>query len=457
MVAAVLRFVGQKLKELYWEITRAIGLEWLHGKGWADLHRGCAELCGEAGNWLQRMRRRLIHVPYSLAAWILRKAGVYFIAPPSLQLERIGHLAVDIDSFLKDRMMAGSKGYTVLIRSPSTPPGTPNEALLDHWKKHLTVVQHPLARRLIEPLLEFPGLSTRMREFAMVSWQAWDPRYPFEARRGASAMFEIQGRWDREGRPPLLELSAAEQERGRRELRKLGVPDGAWFVCVHSREGGYSPTDEWTHVYRNSQISDFRQAMKAIVDRGGWCVRVGDSTMRPLEPMDGVVDYALSPSKSQWMDVFLCASCRFFVGTSSGLFLVADLFGKRSAVTNQTPVGGVYSPFPRDIALPKLHMDKEGRILPFPEVFGSRISELRLSPEFDAYGIRQIDNSPEDIAELAIEMMDSLDGTIEYDAEDDRLQGKFHSLLKPNHYAFGAPGRIGRAFLRKHKHLLDAD
>jgi putative glycosyltransferase (TIGR04372 family) len=453
VVAVVLRFISQKLKEGYWEVTRAIGLEWLHGKSWAELCHEAGKALRRLQDWLHQTWPRLVNAGYSPLACILRRAGVHFVAPPGLQLDRIGHLAVDIDSYLKDRMLAGRKGYTVLVR----PPSTPNQGLFDHWKRHVFVVEHPLLRRLIAPLLQFPGLATKMREFGMMSWQAWDPRYPFEARRGASPIFMVQDRWMREGRPPLLELSAAEQERGRHELRKLGIPDGAWFACVHAREGGYSPSDEWSHLHRNSEISAFKQAMAAIVDRGGWCVRVGDATMRPLDPMPRVVDYALSPSKSQWMDIFLCASCRFFVGTSSGLFLVADLFGKRSAIANMTPYSACYSPYPLDLSIPKLLRDAQGRVLSFPEIFKGRISELKLAPEFEEYGLTHLDSASDDIAELAVELMDILDGTIEYDAEDDRLQEKYRSLLQPYHFSWGAPARIGRAFLRKYKHLLDVE
>jgi len=140
--------------------------------------------------------------------------------------------------------------------------------------------------------------------------------------RGASRVHDVQSRWA--DRAPLFRLSEAEIARGEGQLRILGIPEGAWFVCVHSREGGYSPGDEWQHSFRNANISDYTDAMRAIVARGGWCVRVGDPTMRPLDPMAGVVDYARSSSKSDWMDLFLCARCRFFLGSHHAMTLRHD-------------------------------------------------------------------------------------------------------------------------------------
>ncbi len=65
-----------------------------------------------------------------------------------------------------------------------------------------------------------------------------------------------------------------------------------------------------------------------------------------------------------------------------------------------------------------------------------------------------IDNTPEEIAELAIEMMGRLEGDFVEDPEDTQLQEEFRFLVKPHHHCWGAASRIGRAFLRRHKDML---
>jgi putative glycosyltransferase (TIGR04372 family) len=270
--------------------------------------------------------------------------------------------------------------------------------------------------------------------------------------RGASRVYDVQSRWA--DRAPLFRLTEAEIARGEAELHVLGIPEDAWFVCVHSREGGYSPGDEWAHSYRNTNISDYAEAMRAIVARGGWCVRVGDSTMRPLDLMPGVVDYARSSSKSDWMDLFLCARCRFFLGNTSGLFGLAGIFGKPSALANMTPLGSAYAPFPGDISILKLLMDAQGRMLPLPDAFADESSELRLTQEFAERDLRQVDNTPQEIAELAMEMMDRLDGNLKDEPDDADLQARFRALIQPHHYCWHASARIGRVFLRRHRALL---
>jgi putative glycosyltransferase (TIGR04372 family) len=170
--------------------------------------------------------------------------------------------------------------------------------------------------------------------------------------------------------------------------------------------------------------------------------------------MPGVVDYARSSSKSDWMDVFLCARCRFFLGNTSGLTGLAGIFGKPSALANMTPLGCAYAHFPGDISIPKLLMDAEGRMLSLPDTFADEASEFRQTLKFVERGLKTVDNTPQEIAELAIEMLDRLDGKFQEDPDDADLQARFRALIQPHHYSWHASARIGRAFLRRHRALL---
>ena len=419
----------QKLKEFYWTVTRTVGLGHLHGVNF-DEHLSSLK------KQRKKFLKSLLYSIYAIAAPILRHARVRFIDAPPWILERIGHLAIDFDSYLKDRLLSQQKFISILLCADRK---IANETLLAKWSQHIYVIRSRWICFLLRPFVAFPELVDSLLVYCSVM-------------RGASRTYDVQSRWT--DRVPLLNLSRAEIARGEAQLRVLGIPEGAWFVCVHSRESGYSPGDEWAHSYRNTNISDYAEAMRVIVARGGWCVRVGDATMQSLNPMPGVIDYARSSSKSDWMDVFLGARCRFFLGNSSGLFALAGIFGRPSALANMAPLGCAYSFFPGDISIPKLLTNAQGRMFPFPEAFADEASQLRLSPEFVERGLRQTDNTSQDIAELAIEMMDRLDGHIVDEPYDVDLQARFRALILPHHYCWQASARIGRAFLRRHCALL---
>jgi putative glycosyltransferase (TIGR04372 family) len=255
-------------------------------------------------------------------------------------------------------------------------------------------------------------------------------------------------------RPPVLRLTEEHRIRGIICRRMLGLPDDAWYVAVHCRERGYVPTEP-IHNFRDVSVENYFPAMNAIVERGGWCVRMGDPSMKPLPPMKNVIDYALHPLRSDWMDVFLCATCKFVLASSSGLCNVANVFGVPSAVANHAPLSVVYGLGAFDLGIPKFFWSNpEDRCLTFPELLNSPAGNFRYQYLYDEADIRVEENNPDDIRALALEMNDIVEGKAVYTEEDERLQSQFRSLFRDGHYTYGAGGRIGRDFLRKYQAML---
>lgn len=128
-----------------------------------------------------------------------------------------------------------------------------------------------------------------------------------------------------------LKLPQKKQKYCENLFKEFGLPEGAWFVCVHVREGGYSG-DFQNH--RNSKIDNYLEAFEFITSQGGWIFRMGDSSMKKIPPLDQVIDYANSDKRTALLDIFLIANCKFFIGTSSGILDTAMLFGKPILLTN---------------------------------------------------------------------------------------------------------------------------
>jgi putative glycosyltransferase (TIGR04372 family) len=350
---------------------------------------------------------------------------------------RIGHLAAEPDSFLKARVlgMVGPGRYFMLA-----PTGAiANVAMLNYWRRQIAVIEHPAACWLLGAMSRWLLMKHDMSRYVL--------------KLGASQeIYGINALWS--GRGPLLKVTTDDLLWSETQFAELGLPRGAWYVCVHVREPGFSPADEGAHSYRNSDPRAVRQALSEIVRRGGWCVRMGDSTMTPLEPMQGVIDYAHHRLRSDRLDILLCARARFFLGNTSGLTLVSSVFGVPSALANLVPLSVL--PFlPSDLGIPKLlRCGQAGRILPFAEVLGSQIGDFRYTRLYVDAGLEVIENSSQEIVELVTEMLGRIDGTYSPEPEDRMLQCRFVSLLRPGHYAYGAASRVGAAFLRRHADLL---
>lgn len=262
---------------------------------------------------------------------------------------------------------------------------------------------------------------------------------------------DVQQQWESEGRPPLLTLTEADSERGWSCLQALGVPRNAWFVCIHVRESGFH--QEFSdYDIRNADLDTYLLAIQTIVSRGGWVIRMGDATMKPLLPMKQVIDYAHSEYKGDWMDVFLCAKCKFFLGTNSGLIFVPPSFGVPCVWTNWTPLETI--PWEsQSIFIPKLYWrENEKRYTSFAEKMSPPLAGLRSQSGLSNLGIITVENTPEEINEIVVEMFERLEGTVKYTKEDEHLQAWFKRILESLDIA--GVGRMGKSFLSKYADLL---
>ncbi|MDF1790410.1 MAG: TIGR04372 family glycosyltransferase [Thalassobaculaceae bacterium] len=134
----------------------------------------------------------------------------------------------------------------------------------------------------------------------------------------------------------LLNAEPSQHALVERLLAACGLPTGRPVVTLHNREAGFRRSLE--DGSRDAEIGSFLPAIRLLVARGYTVVRLGDASMTPLPQIDGAFDYAHSPHKSAELDVALIATARFHIGSSSGLSLVAMLFGVPTLFVNWHPI-----------------------------------------------------------------------------------------------------------------------
>ena len=374
-----------------------------------------------------------------VARWILMDKGYRVLV--LTRTDRIGHLMGEIDCVLREDRLRNASSSKVILLAPRGKVA--NAHVLKYWRRYLKVQEspwlfHPLKRAARHPSV---GYREDMRPYCT-------------AINETAKCFAILSDWG--DRPPLLDLLPEDIERGEATLRQLGLPEQARYVSFHCRDGGYSPRDEHSHSFRNVSAESYLPAMAALRKRGIYGIRMGDPSMPPLPETDGVIDYVHSKYRSDWMDVFLCASCEFFLGSGSGLYCVAMAFGRPSGLANLSPLSTVYGGGPSEVGIPKLLWhEKEERLLGFREILSSPLGNARYMKDYLSADVRPLENDPDDVAALALEMIDRVRGEAQYDRTDKILQGKFRDLFRPGHYGYGSISRVGRDFLRRYTHLLD--
>jgi len=151
------------------------------------------------------------------------------------------------------------------------------------------------------------------------------------------------------------------------------------------------------------------------------------------------------------MDVFLWASCKFFIGTSSGPLDVPPTFGKPVLYTNAVGIG-VNPNVPNSFMLPKLFWSKEKRrFFTFKEMLDSPIG-WTVSRVFDGIDGDLMDNTPEEIEAAVIEMLGKLENSPGSFNDLSDLQKRFNTLRQQ----YGDTGQytISETFVQRHSDLL---
>lgn len=264
------------------------------------------------------------------------------------------------------------------------------------------------------------------------------------------------------GAGPQLAFTTEEHERGRQILRSMGIEPGRPFVCFHSRDKAYLDVlhahrsrKEWAyHDYRDCAIENYLPAVRRLAEQGVFALRMGSVAEKPLgaEP-PGVIDY-VTRFRSDFADIYLLAHCKFMLASTSGVCVLPPIFNIPVALANFTPLG--YAAWSaHDLFIPKTYRDTDGRTLSYREIMNRGASMWLKGEQFAQAGIEVVENTADEITELAEEMNARLDGRWTPEPDDDELQDRYRNLFPPDHPITGYPARVGAAFLRRHKSLLD--
>jgi len=246
---------------------------------------------------------------------------------------------------------------------------------------------------------------------------------------------------------------------GQEELKKLGVPQEVPFVCFHTRDSVYLesvfPQKDWSyHNFRNADIRNYIPAAEELVRRGYCTIRMGSIVKEAITTNTArIIDYALN--RSDFMDIYLCAKSRFYLGVSSGPSSLPMIFRTPTVYVNYIPIGHIHF-VAQDLFIPKkLWLRQKGRFMTFREILSSEAKKFQRSEQYEQNGIEVIENTPEEIAAVAVEMDERLKGKWQTTEENEELQRLFWSLYDPSKLREDFLSRIGTEFLRNNRELLE--
>jgi len=294
---------------------------------------------------------------------------------------------------------------------------------------------------------------TPAERFAMTD-DFWEFEFPDGEVWGYThAADKIQKDWERQGRAPLLSVTDGERKFIDRALSLLGLPEGAWYVCLHVREPGFHKG--WNTLYpsmRDANIDDYLPAIDLIVKNGGWVIRMGDPSMKPLPPIPGVIDYAHSTLKTPRADILIPLGCRFFLGTNSGIATIPAIYGVRCVFSNWLPIGLPLWPS-QDLMMPKLFWDeKQARFLSLEETLASGLAFIQNWSDLPQ-GITLRDNTPEEILDITAEALGMAPELPSEGLDDVRAS---YRKTAARHASY-AGSTLAASFIRRYRMLFDSN
>lgn len=327
---------------------------------------------------------RISLIPFALLCVLILRLLKGRIRLGRLWTDRIGHLAGNVDVHLCERN-ARLRPRNIEIWSAGNPC---NKQLLKMWSR----VMH----------IDRTGFTEIVHKVNRL-FRGWEK-------------IEIHsGNLDRdvhnllEQSEPHLYFTAKEEARGEAELRRMGIPEDAAWVCLIVRDSAYLPELGY-HSYRDSDIETYLQAVRVLADRGYYVIRMGAKVAKPMPSSSKrIIDYATNGMRSDFMDIYLAAKCEFAISTSTGLDAVCTAFRRPICYVNFVPLE--YLPtWHKGLAIWK-HHEKDGKRMTPKEIYESGAGQFMRADQYEEAGITLVDNTPDEIKAVVMEMADTYNGS----------------------------------------------
>jgi putative glycosyltransferase (TIGR04372 family) len=364
-----------------------------------------------------------------------------------LRCDRIGHFAANTELYLceRDRNQFGSKKPLDLFYLPRKPC---NHQLARMWARELIVLPWFFMRPLDLIIRLFNGLSSF---------------HVFEARGGDRDIDHLM-----ENTIPHLKFSPEEERRGEAGLLAMGIPEGAPFVCLTVRDAAYLKViypkgNTEYHDYRDTDIQNYVLASEELAERGFFVIRMGEKVLAAINSSHpNVIDYATNGMRDDFMDIYLGANCAFCITVGTGFDAVPLIFRRPIVQVNTIPFGEAITYGKTTLLLAMHHTHKNsGLELTLSEIFSKGVGFCTKTSDYESNGVNRIENTPEEIRDVVIEMAERIAGTWKAHPDDDVLQKLFWKIFPTGAVRTnGVPihgeirSRFGAFFLRNNKEWL---
>jgi putative glycosyltransferase (TIGR04372 family) len=259
----------------------------------------------------------------------------------------------------------------------------------------------------------------------------------------------------------IISLTKEEVSKGDEILRSSGIDPNKKFICFHARDSQFLnkvlPSSDWSyHNFRDSDIDNYVEAVEKFLPDDFLAFRMGATVEKSITTEHrGIIDYACSELRSDFMDIYLAYKCYFFVVSSTGVSTLPEKFKKPIVYVNW-PCYEDQQNFQLETLtiFKRFYLHDEKRYLAVKEIVEKKLHRIAKASELIPHGLSMHENSCEELYQAMCEMHRRLQGTWLEDEESNQLTLQFYRDLGKEFMFSKSRYWLGSDFLKKNKTWL---
>ena len=239
-----------------------------------------------------------------------------------------------------------------------------------------------------------------------------------------------------------LQLTEAEHRRGHTALRKLGIDAERPYVCLVVRDGGHYASlgekESDGYSFLNFDIRTFEESALWLVEHGYQVVRMGAGSETPLSTSHPqLIDYANSQHRSEFLDIYIAATCSFAVSTQTGPDAVCLAFRRPVCYIDVSRFSQFF--FGTKLAWwNPAELWLTGSRLSLRDVLTGPVGNIKDPNDFTKYGVTQVRSDSSAITKLVAGFAESFEKQFVQSESEEVVQ---HSVQRSIEELTGIEGR----------------
>jgi putative glycosyltransferase (TIGR04372 family) len=294
----------------------------------------------------------------------LSQLGYTHLKIACLTISRLGHLAVEPDSWFRQQQMTKNDDsiYYIFLSDGKAA----NQTLYERLKTQLVVLENDYWVRMF---------NTRPMLLAEEYYEVMP--YDVNSRKRGHVNDLNNYKIIRKlfiNTESIYDFSSLSSNDRNTCLASVGISESDRFVCLHVRDSAYlekmTSVDTSYHDFRDSQLASYELTINYLISQGYKVVRMGKETNQflsidssqfiDLHRLDNV-------EKRDLLDILLLQNCDFLISSPCGVTDLAASLGTAILVANAAPFCPYYGGKSR--ILPKSYIDAKSNIVRFRDVF----------------------------------------------------------------------------------------